>query len=421
MKKLITTRHSIQQNYSKMRSVEGVLGNKFLFKGNLLHLKLLPHKAKYLLASTGLLVGVSLLSTKETKSFSFSLFSSSGSEGSTNAQQESPEKYLNLKENSFDKNKISYVFYPSNDPIEDRLDIKNLTHMKGAVFLAVLDGHGGSELSDFANKRLGDYIDDFYRAIKEQKGRSLSDDDTVVSAINHAFDKIENEYYNIAVELYKNGNGRLATVGSCVLVNIIYNGKLFIANLGDSKANIFRKENSELEPVKLMYRHNSEKKREKLYLYSKFPDEPNIVVCKRPNATCCYVKGRLQPTRSLGDFHLKSAEFNDPKNDGNKRFKRSIPNFKGPYILAEPEIFIHQLSKNDKYLLLATDGLSDIFTSKEVAKLLSQNADLNNILEKGLAKSAKEAKISLEQLKTMPDGSIKRGIHDDISIILYKF
>jgi pyruvate dehydrogenase phosphatase len=38
-----------------------------------------------------------------------------------------------------------------------------------------------------------------------------------------------------------------------------------------------------------------------------FKQEDDIVVCKRPNNTSCYVKGRLQPTRSIGDLRLKHA------------------------------------------------------------------------------------------------------------------
>jgi hypothetical protein len=40
------------------------------------------------------------------------------------------------------------------------------------------------------------------------------------------------------------------------------------------------------------------------------PLSPKLIVlfqlCKHPSA--CYVKGRLQPTRAFGDFHLKSGK-----------------------------------------------------------------------------------------------------------------
>jgi pyruvate dehydrogenase phosphatase len=54
--------------------------------------------------------------------------------------------------------------------------------------------------------------------------------------------------------------------------------------------------------------HNAREPAELLLLQQNHPNEPNIVVCKNPHA--CYVKGRLQLTRSLGDAYLKHAEFN---------------------------------------------------------------------------------------------------------------
>lgn len=60
-------------------------------------------------------------------------------------------------------------------------------------------------------------------------------------------------------------------------------------------------------------------------------------------------KGRLQPTRSFGDLGLKFDRFN----------KNRIQNFTGPYISHEPEIRQFDISKNEKYLVLGTDGLWD--------------------------------------------------------------
>lgn len=40
----------------------------------------------------------------------------------------------------------------------------------------------------------------------------------------------------------------------------------------------------------------------------------------------CYTKGRLQPTRSLGDYYLKYKEYNFT----------NLKVFTGPYIVAEP-------------------------------------------------------------------------------------
>lgn len=60
------------------------------------------------------------------------------------------------------------------------------------------------------------------------------------------------------------------------------------------------------------------------------------------------MKGRLQPTRSLGDFYLKYSEYNFT----------NLKRFTGPYIEFRP-LVTHFQTKGYKKLLLASDGLWD--------------------------------------------------------------
>lgn len=95
----------------------------------------------------------------------------------------------------------------------------------------------------------------------------------------------------------------MATVGSCVTVVLVNNEKIYSAQLGDSKVKLFRnltqKEGEDLNAVKLSRTFNAEKRFEQERLKKEFPDDSDIVVCKRPNNKVCYVKGRLQPTRVI--------------------------------------------------------------------------------------------------------------------------
>jgi hypothetical protein len=182
----------------------------------------------------------------------------------------------------------------ANDPIEDRYRGVELKNFKG-YFISVLDGHGGYQLAEFANKNLFIYFDNFYKEFNENN--SLPDDDKVVNALNKAFDKVEKEYLETARELYKKGEGRVATVGSCASVILISPTKIYTAQLGDSKAKLYRRNKSnDYDVVKLTTTHNSEKVNERMQLMSEFKDN-DIVICKKPNNKCCYVKGMLQPTR----------------------------------------------------------------------------------------------------------------------------
>lgn len=107
-----------------------------------------------------------------------------------------------------------------------------------------------------------------------------------------------------------------------------------------------------------------------------------LVRCK--HATSCYVKGRLQPTRSLGDFYLKYKSFNGKKPSKDNPYSVSDPNrsrhikepYDPPYITSTPEIFTHKLHyKNDKFLILATDGLWDELTPEEACIVVHDNME----------------------------------------------
>jgi len=104
-----------------------------------------------------------------------------------------------------------------------------------------------------------------------------------------------------------------------------------------------------------------------------------VVVCKRGDPKACYVKGSLMPTRAIGDLRLKHPEFNFHESNEKHGYRRSIPLFKGPYISHEPDIQVIPLSAEDKYLVMASDGLWDEISRKTSAKVATRLAKENAI------------------------------------------
>jgi len=81
------------------------------------------------------------------------------------------------------------------------------------------------------------------------------------------------------------------------------------------------------------------------------------------------------PTRSLGDYRLKHKEFNDHPFIGKREYRAAIDNFKGPYITHKPDISVHTIKENDKYLVIATDGLWDELKTEDVGNCFQMNKD----------------------------------------------
>lgn len=173
-----------------------------------------------------------------------------------------------------------------------------------------------------------------------ENNRKLTDD-LVKSSINAAFEQVENEFLEIARNGYELGFGKFAGVGACCLCAVVLNQKLYVANIGDCRGILLRKTDNqnELEFVKLNTSHNANSKKVQKYLREKYPNEKDIIVCKRPPNDGCYVKGRLQPARSFGDLRLKYAEFNNPNNiPVAQGFRAPIKNYSGGYIEYMPDI-----------------------------------------------------------------------------------
>ena len=116
----------------------------------------------------------------------------------------------------------------------------------------------------------------------------------------------------------------MAKVGSCVLIALKKDDRLIISNCGDCRAVLGSSEHQQQHQQQQQHAtdylqkpfyatrinrdHNCRVPYEQLQLQLKHPKEDNLVVCK--NSHACYVKGRLQLTRSLGDAYLKYPEFN---------------------------------------------------------------------------------------------------------------
>ena len=122
----------------------------------------------------------------------------------------------------------------------------------------------------------------------------------------------------------------------------------------------------------------------------------------------------------MGDFHLKYKEFNKVFE---KSYKRPIKDFNGPYIKSVPEITINEITKDDQYIVMATDGLWDFLDSKEVGQIVKSNNDklgeiANSLFTQVMSKAASEARMDVDKLMKMAPGK-KRNLHDDITLIVF--
>ncbi|KAG6588705.1 putative protein phosphatase 2C 63 [Cucurbita argyrosperma subsp. argyrosperma] len=276
-----------------------------------------------------------------------------------------------------------------------------------ATYVGVYDGHGGPEASRFVNKHLVPYMHKF---ALEQGG--LSED-----VIKKAFNATEEEFLRL-VKMALPAKPRIASVGSCCLVGAISNKKLYIANLGDSRAVLGRRvsENQRTPVVaeRLSTDHNvgvDEIREEVVALH---PDDAHIVVYTRG---VWRIKGIIQVSRSIGDVYLKKPEFNrDPIF---QQFGNPVP-LKRPVMTAEPSILTRELKPQDLFLIFASDGLWEQLTDEAAVEIVVKNPRAGiakRLVNAALHEAARKREMRYAEIKKLEKG-IRRHFHDDITVIV---
>lgn len=283
----------------------------------------------------------------------------------------------------------------------------------------VADGHGSNFVSQFVIDRLPEEL--FTRI--EFSGLDSS---SVISAFVHV-DNILREFFlrsNDAAEWH---------AGSCALTAIIGEDNVVVANCGDSRALLVDPETKSYKFVSES--HTADSETEQARLRALHPDELDVVHCRQriveldgngkirsSRWAACYVKSRLQPTRSFGDFYLKDQRAVDLCPD---LVPASL--FTPPYIEAVPTLERFKREPGS-ILVLASDGLWDYLGPEDAVEVLlplvekkaTPDSLAEALTEKALAVAAEatDGELTVDVLKAMPPGMEKRNIHDDITAVV---
>ena len=236
-------------------------------------------------------------------------------------------------------------------------------------FFAIYDGHGGSKCADYLR-------DCLHRLIFNDENYP----ENVKEAIKNGFLKAENEFLNnYAIDKEDNMN-ILDHSGSCAVVIIIVDKKIYIANVGDSRAILSINLGKEYIIVTEDHKPSNEKERIRIIknggqvyqtqtpINSEEGDILNGQILLGPYRV---LPGRLSVSRTIGDIEAKGIQFG-----GN-------PNVVVPY----PDIYTFDLEKDDiDFIVLGCDGIYDQISSEEIldcAWMILKNKEINyNLHEK---------------------------------------
>ena len=232
-------------------------------------------------------------------------------------------------------------------------------------YFAIFDGHNGEHCAEFLRKNLLEYI---------YTNPNFPLD--VEKAINEAFIKADQDYLLNCSDIYKNTNinGEIPVYdicnnsGSCGLILLIVDTKLYIANVGDSRCLISCQDGKIHKDV--TRDHKPEFPYEKQRIYSKggtiyqnetvITDEVKSVKNIKNNSL---MKNKIL----LGPFRVNPGKLSVSRTIGDAKAK--LEKYGGrPYvIIPEPDIYVFDFYKdNVDYIIMGCDGIFDRIKSYEI-------------------------------------------------------
>ncbi|CAH2073193.1 unnamed protein product [Thlaspi arvense] len=213
----------------------------------------------------------------------------------------------------------------------------------------VFDGHGGARAAEYVKRHLFSNLITHPKFISDTK-----------SAITDAYNHTDSE-------LLKSENSHNRDAGSTASTAILVGDRLLVANVGDSRAVISRGGNA----IAVSRDHKPDQSDER----ERIENAGGFVMW----AGTWRVGGVLAVSRAFGDRLLKQ------------------------YVVADPEIQEEKIDDSLEFLILASDGLWDVFSNEEAVAMV------------------KEVEDPEESAKKLVREAIKRGSADNITCVVVRF
>jgi protein phosphatase 1L len=196
----------------------------------------------------------------------------------------------------------------------------------GFEYYGVFDGHGGNEVSLYLQEHMKDVIKKYIIETLNSNKETID----VSKIIYDSFKTIVNEIpYKTSI-----------TTGSTAIVMLRYKNKMWIGNVGDSRGVM----NNGLDVIELSKDHKPNEESE----YKRITSLGGYV-SKAHEGDVYRVNGVLAVSRAIGDFALS------------------------PYVTWKPEITSYNIGEHNHYVFLATDGVWDVLSSKQVIDIINKN------------------------------------------------
>jgi len=209
------------------------------------------------------------------------------------------------------------------------------------AFFAVFDGHAGARCSKFM-------MENFPKIFFDLKATRQGE---IPVGLYKAFAKAEAQYCLVA----KPGGWNDGSTG---VVAVVHGHTLVLAHVGDSRAVLCRGKTA----IELTHDHKPDRADETARITSL----GGTVERMEGSGSIARVNGHLAVSRAFGDLRMKETQ---------------------RFISSEPEITVMPLADEDRFVILASDGLWDVLTNQEAVDFVRRDSQKHKVA-KNLVKRA---------------------------------
>ncbi|KAI6221369.1 PPM-type phosphatase domain-containing protein [Aphelenchoides fujianensis] len=264
-----------------------------------------------------------------------------------------------------------------------KVSITETEPFKNWSFFAVFDGHAGSRVAQHSSENLLQYLldtDEFKQAssplaveLEQSKGAVTENaKQLITTGIKAAFLKLDE---HMSCEKTIDDKEKSGTTAVCAILSPEH---IFFGNLGDSRGMLSRENHEVFFTIDHKPCHEQERTR--------ILKAGGTVMNQRVN-------GSLTVSRALGDYAFKSMPGLAPSDQP---------------VSPEPDVYILDRNpKEDQFLVLATDGIYNVISNKDLCHLIRSRLTVTDDLQKAC--------------NQILDLCLARGSRDNMTMILVVF
>jgi serine/threonine protein phosphatase PrpC len=232
-------------------------------------------------------------------------------------------------------------------------DYHSIVFTEQYKFYSVLDGHTGSSAAKYTSRALHVNLELYLNAVVEAGTITTA---SIEQAVLQAFAKTQADF----LQLYSNTTSTAAISGTTATIALVYNDKLVVANVGDSRA-VMCCDSTNNKVIEITTDHTPYVDAERQRI-----EASGGKITLRKHGVL-RVEGQLAVTRRIGGFVNGSTHI----------------------LTAVPDVHTFNISaattdscSNHQFVILSTDGLWDVVTSAEAVHVVQDvlaNAIAHNV------------------------------------------